>query len=362
VKNKSSTMQGPMIHLSPHDQTASIDGPGTFNGLEQPKDPRQKPRPLFLSWLQKATLDGKTNEVFVVGGVIARSDNPDGSHDSAKCDHILATLVDVAPTTQPTHSPATKQGESTAYADADFLKNKQIQMLSLRVDDVPASPTTRPEAQVQSVLTDAGGNLLHQYNLLSRRIDYDVPSKRLTVPGPGRILALEQSPRNAAPSADAGSSFGGHGATAIQWQKRFIYDDSAHTAVIDGAVKMVHRTDGPKPDQVTLENADIVQAEFEGASQTASPNAGDLDEAPDRRLKSLTATGAMTVITTDKTIYCGEFDFDPVEQILTCRGGKLGKVTVVDDKNLDGGTCAHAVFNMKTNELKKMTDVTGQSR
>jgi hypothetical protein len=215
---------------------------------------------------------------------------------------------------------------------------------------------------VQSVLTDAGGNLLHQYNLLSQRIDYDVPSKRLTVPGAGRILALEQSPRNAAPSADAGSSFGGHGATAIQWQKRFIYDDSAHTAVIDGAVKMVHRTDGPKPDQVTLENADIVQAEFEGASQTASPNAGDLDEAPDRRLKSLTATGAMTVITTDKTIYCGEFDFDPVEQILTCRGGKLGKVTVVDDKNLDGGTCAQAVFNMKTNELKKMTDVTGQSR
>ena len=70
----------------------------------------------------------------------------------------------------------------------------------------------------------------------------------------------------------------------------------------------------------------------------------------------------MTVRTTDKTIYCGGIDFDPGQQILTCRGGKLGKVTVVDDKNLDGGTCAEAIFKLKTNELRKMTEVTGQGR
>ncbi len=80
VKNKTSTMTGPMIHLSPHDQTASVDGPGTFEGLSQPKDPRQKPRPLKLSWLQKATLDGNTNQVLVIGGVVATSNDPNGSH------------------------------------------------------------------------------------------------------------------------------------------------------------------------------------------------------------------------------------------------------------------------------------------
>lgn len=74
VKDRTSTMTGPVIHLSPHDQTASIDGPGTFDGLQQPKDPSQKPRPLRLIWQQKATLDGKTNEVLVIGGVRAVSD------------------------------------------------------------------------------------------------------------------------------------------------------------------------------------------------------------------------------------------------------------------------------------------------
>jgi hypothetical protein len=365
VKNKTSTMTGPLIHLSPHDQTASIDGPGTFVGLAQPKDPREKPRPLKLSWLQNSTLDGKANQVLVIGGVRAESDAPGGSHDSAKCDRILATLVDVAPATNSVSSSAAPQGDSSVEgADADFLKNKQIKTLSLRVDEANSSPTTRPEAKMQSYLTDAGGYLLHQYDLLGRRIDYEVPSKRLIVPGPGEIFAKEQAPTTKTPNGDAGSSIGGHGTTAIQWQKRFIYDDAGHTAVIDGSVTIVHWTGAPKPQQIRLDNADIVQAEFEGAGQpTQRANAAaDIDDAPDRRLKSLIATGAMTVRTTDKTIYCGEFDFAPTEQILTCRGGQLGKVTVVDDKNLEGGTCAEAVFNLKTNELKKMTDVTGQSR
>jgi lipopolysaccharide export system protein LptA len=369
VKNKTSTMTGPMIHLSPHDQTASIDGPGTFEGLSQPKDPRQKPRPLKLTWLQKATLDGNANQVLVIGGVVATSNDPNGSHDSAKCDHILATLVDVPPAKTTGAPAANKQSDSSAYgADGDFLKDKQIDVLSLRMDEASPSPTTRPEAQVQSYLTDAGGYLLRQFNLLSHRIDYDVPSKRLIVPGPGEIFAREQAPRGAATQgaasgADSGSGIGGHGTTAIQWQKRFIYDDAGHTAVIDGSVTIVHWTDGKKPEQIRLDNANIVQAEFAGSGGNAGPvNSGDVDDSQDRQLKSLTATGKMIIRTTDKTIYCGELDFDPGQQTLTCRGGDLGKVTIVDDNNLAGGTCAQAIFNLKTNELKKMTDVTGQMR
>ncbi|HEY1921543.1 MAG TPA: LptA/OstA family protein, partial [Tepidisphaeraceae bacterium] len=365
VRDKSSTMTGPMIHLSPHDQTASIEGAGSFAGLEQPKDPRQKPRPLVLTWLKKATLNGNTNEAFVVGEVSALSDEPGGSRDSAKCDYILATLVDV-PATKPTGAPAAnKPGDANGYgADADFMKNKQIDVLSLRMDDASAAAaTTRPSAEMQSYLTDAGGYLLHQYNLLSKQIDYEVPSKRLIVPGPGEIFAREQAPRGDAAAGDAGSGIGGHGSTAIQWHKRFIFDDAEHTAVIDGGVTIVHVTDGKKPEQTRLDNADIVQAKFAtGETQAGQANSGDGDNSQVRQLKSLTATGKMIVRTTDKTIYCGEFDFDPSEQTLTCRGGVLGKVTVVDDNNLAGGTCAQAVFNLKTNELKKMTDVTGQER
>jgi hypothetical protein len=351
-------MTGPMIHLSPHDQRASIDGPGTFEGLSQPKDPRQKARPLKLTWLQKATLDGNTNQVLVIGGVVATSNDPNGSHDSAKCDHILATLEDIAPA-KAGGATTKKPGDSGGYgADADFMKNKQIDVLSLRMDEAAAQPTTRPEAEMQSYLTDAGGALLRQFNLLSRRIDYDVPAKRLIVPGPGEIFAKEQAARGAAPAANSGSSIGGHGTTAIRWQKRFIYDDAEHTAVIDGGVIIVHQTDGKKPEEIRLDNANIVQAKFASGGETSGQAADDQD----RQLKSLTAAGKMIIRTTDKTIYCGEIDFDPVQQTLTCRGGELGKVTVVDDKNLAGGTCAEAIFNIKTNELKKMMDVTGQTR
>lgn len=364
VKNKTSTMTGPVIHLSPHDQTASIDGPGTFDGLQQPKDPSQKPRPLRLIWQQKATLDGKTNQILVIGGVRAVSDAPGASRDSAKCDRILATLADVPPETKAAKSPSIQAARSDAYGtDADFLKDKQIKTISLLADDAGSSATTRPDAQVESFLADAGGYLLHQYDLLSRRIDYEATSKRLVVPGPGKIFAKEQAPPTTRPAADNGSNIGGHGMTSIQWQKRFIYDDAARTALIDGNVTIVHWSDGPKPQEIRLKNADIVQAEFEACSQpTTRADVADIDEASGHQLKSLTAAGAMTVRTTDKTIYCGEIELDSAQQTLTCLGGQLGKVTVVDVNQLDSGTCAEAVFNMKTNELKKMTDVIGQGR
>lgn len=247
--------------------------------------------------------------------------------------------------------------------DADFLKNKQIKMISLLADDNGSSATTHPDVQVESFLADAGGYLLHQYDLLSRRIDYEAATKRLVVPGPGRIFAKEQAPPTTRPAGDNGSSIGGHGTTAIQWQKRFIYDDAGRSALIDGNVTIVHWSDGPGPQETRLENADIVQVEFEASGQPTAPADGaDIDEASDQRLKSLTATGAMTVRTADKTIYCGELKLDSAQQTLTCLGGQLGKVTVVDVNQLDSGTCAEAVFNMKTDELKKMTDVTGQGR
>ncbi|HEX4054667.1 MAG TPA: hypothetical protein VHX86_10420 [Tepidisphaeraceae bacterium] len=364
VKSKTSTMTGPVIYLSPHDQTASIDGAGTFDGLQQPKDPSQTPRPLKLTWQKKATLDGKTNQVLVIGNVRAVSAAPGASRDSATCDRILATLVDVPPETNATKPPSTQAANSDAYGtDPDFLKNKQIKTISLLADETDSSATTRPDAQVESFLANSRGYLLHQYDLLSRRIDYESASKRLVVPGPGKIFAREQSPPTTRPSADNGSSIGGHGSTAIQWQKRFIYDDARNTAVIDGNVTIVHWSDGPKPQETQLDNADILQAEFEASNPpTTQADAANIDDTSGHRLKSLTATGAMTVRTTEKTIYCGEIEMDSAQQTLTCLGGELGKVTVVDVNHLDSGTCAEAIFNMKTNELKKMTNVTGQER
>jgi len=371
VKNKSSTLTGGTIRLSPHDQTAQIEGPGTFDGLEQPKNPHEQPRPLKLAWQRSAWLDGKSNRVEVVGGVRTASDEPGGSHDSSSCDRIVATLVDVAPATQ----PATRPGEGPAlategdsFADgADFMKNKQVKLLSLQTDEAAGSATTPSRAKAQSALLDAGGKLLRQFDLLAGRIDYDVSTKRLSVDGPGDILAIEQSPPTTRPATDAvgfasanASAVGGHGSTAIDWKKRFIYDDAARAAIIQGDITIVHHDNASNTGSLRLLHADIVQAEFEAAPP--GENADDTGEPAAPKLKHVTATGGMTVRTADKTIYCGELEFDPAEQILTCLGGQLGKVTVVDDNNLSGGDCAEAIFNVKTNELKKMTQVTAHGR
>ncbi|MGD0139373.1 MAG: hypothetical protein ABSD28_10885 [Tepidisphaeraceae bacterium] len=358
VRNKTSTLTGPTIKLSPHDQTAQIDGPGTFDGLAQPKNPSEQPRPLKLSWQRNAWLDGKTNRVEVVGGVLSESHEPGGSHDSSSSDRIVATLVDVAPTTE----PATRPEEGDSFAEgADFMKNKQVKLLSLQTDEPESSNSTSSRAKVKSYLLDAGGYLLREFDLLAGRIDYDVSTKRLSVAGPGDILAIEQSPPATRPAGDNASAIGGHGSTAIDWKKRFIYDDAARSAIIQGDITIVHQDNTSKTGSVRLDHADIVQAEFEAAPPGL--DAGDTGEPATPKLKHLTATGAMTVRTTDKTIFCGELDFDPVEQVLTCLGGeKMGKVTVVDNDNLAGGTCAEAVFNLKTNELKKMTEVTAHGR
>jgi hypothetical protein len=356
VKNKTSTLTGPTIQFAPHDQTALIDGPGTYDGLQQQQNPKEAPRPLKLTWQQNASLNGINNRVVVNGGVTATSD--DGlTRQSAACDRIVATLVDVAPTT----APATRPANPEAVADgADFMKNKQVRLLSLEMAAPADSDTKPPMASVQSYAQDASGYLLHQYDLLSRKIDFDPQAKQLNVDGPGRILAVEQSPPSATqPAAQSPSAIGGNGNTAIEWLKRFNYDDAAHSATIDGDITIVHQGVGPKAQSLQLFHADRVVADFYSEPAT-KPSSAELPAAP--RLKQLTATGPMIIRSGDKTIDCGELDFDPVEQILTCRRGQLGKVTVVDANDLSGSAFDEAILNLKTNELQKMTNVTGQGQ
>jgi hypothetical protein len=262
----------------------------------------------------------------------------------------VATLVDVAPATQPATHPAA--GDS--FADgADFMKNKQVKLLSLQTDEAASSKATPSRAKVESV----GKDLLHRFDLWAGRIDYDVSTKRLSVDGPGDILAEDQSPPTTRPATDNPSAIGGHGSTAIDWKKRFLYDDAARAAVIQGDITIVHQDNASKTGSLVLKRADIVQAEFD-----AAPPGQDAGEPAAPKLKRVTATGGMTVRTADKTIFCGELDFDPVEQVLTCLGGQLGKVTVVDDNNLAGGAFAEVIYDLKTNELKSLKDVTAHGR
>jgi lipopolysaccharide export system protein LptA len=353
VKNSNSSLTGTIIRLSPHDQRAGIEGAGTFDGVSQPKDPREKPRPVHLVWSKSAALDGKDNQVVVDGDVSALAEDPDGGEQSAKCARIVATLVDVPTTTQPATRPQKKESFTEG---ADFMKNKQVEVVSLEPGAAEAGTTTQPTAKVESKETDVNGVMTRQYDLWAQtNIEYDLNARRVSVNGPGNILAQQAAATQA--TADNGTMIGGAGTTAIGWSKQFIYDQAKSAAIIEGDVKVVHRGIGPKSESVQLTNARVIQAEFEQAAQTA-PGATPAEP----KLQQVTAIGEMTILTQDKTITCGEINFDPVEQLLTCTPGVLAKVRVVDNNTLDSGSCDEAVFNLKTNDLKKLTNVTGQGR
>ena len=339
LKGKNSTLAGPIIHFSPHDQTASIEGPGTFEGQQAPKNPGDRPRPMKMAWQQGATLDGNINQVIIVGAVTAATDSPDGTHELAASDRMIATLVDVTPTTQPA-ARTSKPGD-----DSDFMKNKQVKSLALLADSADSTAATRPDAQIQSY------NALHQYDLRSQRIDYDVSSRRLYVNGSGRILAREMAPASTQPATGGNSPIEGRGITAIQWNKTFIFDDASHAAVIEGAVVIVHYSDDKKASSIRIDGADIVQADLVASDEKT--------QTPDEHLKSVRANGPMLITTSDqKRITCGEIEFDPIRDVLICRGGQLGTVTVVDENNIDNnGTFADVTLDTKTNNLIKLTDL-----
>jgi hypothetical protein len=231
-------------------------------------------------------------------------------------------------------------------------------VLSLEAID-SGSATTRPTATVESSAYDPRGNLLHRYDLLSQRIDFSPGSRRVVVNGPGDIVAVEEAATGSGAGATTRptSAIGGTGNTVIDWQKRFVYDDTENSALIEGDIRIVHDGVGAKSQSVKLDHADVVSAEFypQDKKKLADPSGGP-------KLKSMIATGPMVIRTLDKTIYCGALNFDPADQILICDRGQLGKVTVVDNNNLSGGDCAEAIFDMKTNELKKMVNVTGRGQ
>jgi hypothetical protein len=358
VKNSTSALSGPEIHISPHDQTASVVGAGTFDGQEQPKDPTKKPRPVHLTWNTGANLDGNSNKLLIIGPANAASHAPGGPHDSAQADRIIVDLVDAPPATRPSENPPTTRPQDSnllAQDDSDFMKNKQVKAVSLRADDVNS------QVKVESYLTNASDVLIHQYDLEGLRVDYDSQSKRMTVPGAGRIFATEPGSSTTRPAADTASTFGGHGNTAIQWQKSFIYDSEEGTAVIDGSVLITHMDEGPKAQPIRLD-ADIVQVAFDTtAGSTTEPAVTD-EDSPPPKIKRLTADGLVIVTTPDKTINCGTVVYNPVDQTLDCTGGLRGQVTVVDNRNIDLGKFSEAVLDLKTNRLIRMTDLSAHGQ
>ncbi len=163
-----------------------------------------------ITWTKSATLDGKSNQIHVLGDVSAQSTSADGTVNTAHGSEMIATLIPAA-STQPSIPVA---GQS----DFNFMRNKQLQSVSLR-----------DKASVESTLCDASGSILRRYYIRSNQIDYDTIGRKLSVPVPGQMLVEDHTKAQAENGGQVGIGGGGRGRTAFQWSQQLLYDELSRT-------------------------------------------------------------------------------------------------------------------------------------
>jgi hypothetical protein len=345
------TITGPEIDLSGHDQISSVPGPGMLvtriqPGGPAPNDASPHPtRPMKMTWKQSATLDGNTNEIHVLGDVNIESKAPDGAVDLAHGGQMVVFLQPT-PTTQPgdqSDSPT----PNVVQSDFNFMRNKQVRLVSLR-----------DKAQAESNLIDVDGTLLRRMDLYGDQIDYDVTLPSLAVPGPGRMLVEDHRQPATQPADQSQSVMGGRGTSAFQWNKQLLYDQTKRLATMDGNVAIVHRDDGPNPNQFRVD-ADNVTAEVQPVAGQTVTDPGD--DTPQMQLSHLTAQGNIRVTSDTRTIRCDQADFDPAKHLLICRGGPNGDVMLLDAQHPDNATVGEVWLDTQTNLVVKVTDISARS-
>jgi len=333
VKGKDSTVMGPKITLIKKDQQCMVDGAGTMDTVQQPKDPEAAPQPMHLRWADSAMVDGKANKIRVRGKVVARSDEAAGSKDEANTDDLVVNLVD-----KPKDAAATPPNKPADDQFA-FASGKQVSSLSLLGD----------KSSVVTTLSAASRAILKRSAIFGRRIDYDVVNKRLVIPGEGSMLEEEHAIGNYKPENP--------GATAMQWEKQFVFDNATQQSTIDGPVLIVHRDDG-KNQQRTTVHGDQVIATFEPdkTAQTAV-NPKTPDQSLHLQIKKVVVQGDVLIDTGDAKIEATSVDFAPAEHRLICRGNEDSPVIVHDDNHKSGATFGEVWLNVQTNTIERLTNL-----
>jgi lipopolysaccharide export system protein LptA len=338
AKDKDSTLVAKLIHLSANDQMSSVDGAGELDTVagESPSagaapDVKTLPtHPIKITWSQSATMDGKSNQIHVLGDVNALSTAADGTVNTAHGSELIATLIP---------SADAHVVESEKQSDFGFMQNKQLQSVSLR-----------KKASIESTLRDAGGAILRRYYIRSTQIDYDTIARRLSVPEPGQMLVEDHTKAQTDQGAEPGVGAGGRGRTAFEWSQGMMYDEMARTADLQGDVKISHWDDGAKPKHTFL-SADVVHVEFQPMEQS-DEGEQPASDTPQLEISHLMALHHVEVDTASGPMHCGEADYDPIKQLLICRAGDEGAVSMVDGQGNVQATFKEVRVNLLNNTMQ----------
>ena len=341
IDAKKNVITGPLITIEPKQGIAHVVGAGTMHVLQEQAD-GSKPRPMDVTWTDRADMNGPANRVDVLGNVLVKTLNADGATDTATSDRVRIDLVKkptpatrpstrpVTATTQPTTRPATHDTMADAM-QMDVMKDKEVRTITLDGHAKVTSTTLAPDGKVLRQFVLDAPTIISQ--LTGSR---EQPGKTLTVPTSGRMLVGDHRPpeKNAKvgteKSADEDSA-GSRGNTAFRWSKQLVYSEIDKRATMTGDVFIVHWPDSDTATENKVRiNADQVTAWFEPQkAQSRHParnpglQAGAAGVMPVRRLqlKRLTADGHV-VITRDSgaTLTSQQIEYDPLSHWMAARG------------------------------------------
>ena len=328
VTNAQGTVLTSTKIIIPNNDEAQALGPGTLHAVVEDKEAQGPPRHMDVSWTGSAVANMKLkeNHVQIVGQVKSRMPEANGTMNTASADRMLITLVDkppdpAKPATKPAKGKPAKNGGTLATSDVDVMKSKQVSRILLNKDAV-----------VNSRLTAADGSVLREVQIDSSLLSYSVPTKRMVVPRPGRMLVRDHRPpeekRVDANGEQQGDGLGSQrGATAFQWAESLNYDGIEQRATMKGDVNVAYKPDADGELPVRL-RADEVVALFEDAPPPppeadargeAVKAAGEMKASP-VRLRTVRAEGRVVVVRGGEELTAPRITYDPLSHWIRAVG------------------------------------------
>jgi lipopolysaccharide assembly outer membrane protein LptD (OstA) len=153
------------------------------------------------------------------------------------------------------------------------------------------------------------------------------------------------------------------GATAFQWSRSLVYQESNNTAVFDGNVEIVHKSDDPK-DEPAHFKADQVTAVFErrATKPTTRPATTQPAEADPQQLKWMTSRGHVSVVRAGSSLSADRIDYDPATQWITAIGTARNPAVFTDPAGKQSGSAELIYWNTKTWQVRMKNVAPGPRR
>jgi hypothetical protein len=171
-----------------------------------------------------------------------------------------------------------------------------------------------------------------QYDVVPPATPEGVSTRKVTIPGGGRMLVEDYRPASTQqPAQNANSVGSARGATAFQWARSLVYDDASHQAVMDGSVVIDHRDDVQKEDSMRL-TGDRVTAILEplapppATQPTSIPAPTTKPNEPRYQVRQVIANGTVLVTMRGGELTADTIVYDPLTHIMTARGNDRSDV------------------------------------